>query len=69
MKVKGVRQRIRPKMAMTERLLVPSGSLVNSGEALKFEDGAHVAVGDFSDYEDKVSIVALIKTPAAPRVV
>ncbi len=36
------------------------------GEALKFEDGAHVAVGDFSDYEDKVSIVALIKTPAAP---
>ena len=36
------------------------------GEALKFEGGAHVAVGDFADYEDKVSIVALIKTPAAP---
>ncbi len=36
------------------------------GEALQFEDGAHVAVGDFADYEDKVSIVALIKTPAAP---
>ena len=34
--------------------------------ALKFEGGAHVAVGDFSDYEDEVSIVALIKTPAAP---
>ena len=34
--------------------------------ALKFEGGAHVAVGDFADYEDKVSIVALIKTPAAP---
>ena len=36
------------------------------GEALKFAGGAHVAVGDFADYEDKVSIVALIKTPAAP---
>ncbi len=36
------------------------------GQALKFEGGAHVAVGDFSDYTDKVSIVALIKTPAAP---
>ena len=36
------------------------------GEALKFEGGAHVTVGDFADYEDKVSIVALIKTPAAP---
>jgi hypothetical protein len=36
------------------------------GESLKFEDGAHVAVGDFADYEDKVSIVALIRTPAAP---
>ncbi len=36
------------------------------GKALKFEGGGHVAVGDFSDYEDKVSIVALIKTPAAP---
>ena len=36
------------------------------GEALKFEGGAHVAVGDFADYEDEVSIVALIKTPAAP---
>ena len=36
------------------------------GKALKFEGGAHVAVGDFADYEDKVSIVALIKTPAAP---
>ena len=35
-------------------------------KALKFEGGAHVAVGDFSDYEDKVSIVAFIKTPAAP---
>ena len=34
--------------------------------ALKFEGGAHVAVGDFADYEDEVSIVALIKTPAAP---
>ena len=36
------------------------------GKALKFEGGSHVAVGDFADYEDKVSIVALIKTPAAP---
>ena len=36
------------------------------GQALMFENGAHVAVGDFADYEDKVSIVALIKTPAAP---
>ena len=36
------------------------------GKALKFEGGAHVAVGDFADYEDKVSIIALIKTPAAP---
>ena len=36
------------------------------GEALKFEGGAHVAVGDFADYADKVSIVALIKTPDAP---
>ncbi len=36
------------------------------GEALKFEGGAHVAVGDFADYTDEVSIVALIKTPAAP---
>ena len=36
------------------------------GEALKFEGGAHVAVGDFGNYTDKVSIVALIKTPAAP---
>ncbi len=36
------------------------------GGALKFEGGAHVAVGDFADYTDKVSIVALIKTPAAP---
>ena len=36
------------------------------GEALRFEDGAHVAIGDFANYEDKVSIVALIKTPAAP---
>ena len=34
--------------------------------ALKFEGGAHVAVGDFADYEDEVSIFALIKTPAAP---
>ena len=37
------------------------------GGALKFEGGAHVAVGDFADYQDKVSIVALIKTAAAPR--
>ena len=37
--------------------------------ALKFEGGAHVAVGDFSDYEDEVSIVAFIKTSAAPCVV
>ncbi len=36
------------------------------GKALKFEGGGHVAVGDFSDYEDEVSIVALIQTPAAP---
>ncbi len=36
------------------------------GQALKFAGGAHVAVGDFADYADKVSIVALIKTPAAP---
>ena len=36
------------------------------GGALMFEGGAHVAVGDFGDYTDKVSIVALIKTPAAP---
>jgi hypothetical protein len=36
------------------------------GEALKFAGGAHVAVGDFADYTDKVSIAALIKTPAAP---
>ncbi len=36
------------------------------GEALKFAGGAHVAVGDFADYTDEVSIVALIKTPAAP---
>ena len=36
------------------------------GKALQFEGGGHVAVGDFADYEDKVSIVALIKTPAAP---
>ena len=36
------------------------------GDALKFEGGAHVSVGDFGDYTDKVSIVALIKTPAAP---
>ena len=36
------------------------------GQALKFEGGGHVAVGDFSGYEDKVSIIALIKTPAAP---
>ena len=36
------------------------------GEALQFEGGAHVAVGDFADYEDQVSIVALIKTPTAP---
>lgn len=36
------------------------------GNALKFEGGAHVAVGDFADYTDQVSIVALIKTPAAP---
>ena len=36
------------------------------GKALKFAGGAHVAVGDFADYEDQVSIVALIKTPAAP---
>ena len=36
------------------------------GKALKFEGGAHVAVGDFSDYKDEVSIVAFIKTPAAP---
>ena len=36
------------------------------GKALRFEGGGHVAVGDFSDYDDKVSIVALIKTPAAP---
>ena len=36
------------------------------GKALKFAGGGHVAVGDFADYDDKVSIVALIKTPAAP---
>ena len=36
------------------------------GNALKFDGGGHVAVGDFSDYEDEVSIIALIKTPAAP---
>ncbi len=36
------------------------------GKALKFEGGGHVAVGDFADYEDEVSIVAFIKTPAAP---
>ena len=35
-------------------------------KALKFEGGGHVAVGDFSDYKDEVSIVALIQTPAAP---
>ena len=35
-------------------------------KALKFEGGGHVDVGDFSDYDDEVSIVALIKTPAAP---
>ena len=35
-------------------------------KALKFAGGGHVAVGDFADYEDQVSIVALIKTPAAP---
>ena len=35
-------------------------------KALKFEGGGHVAVGEFSDYKDEVSIVALIKTPAAP---
>ena len=39
------------------------------GEALKFEGGAHVAVGDFADYEDKVSIVALIKNACSPRMV
>ena len=39
------------------------------GEALKFEGGGHVAVGDFSDYEDKVSIVALIKNACGPRMV
>ncbi|RKU30423.1 hypothetical protein C6497_04360 [Candidatus Poribacteria bacterium] len=36
------------------------------GEALKFEGGAHVSVGAFADYEDEVTIVALIKTPSAP---
>ncbi len=36
------------------------------GEALKFEGGGHVAVGDFSGYEEEVSILALIKTPSAP---
>ncbi|MDE0638702.1 MAG: LamG domain-containing protein [Candidatus Poribacteria bacterium] len=36
------------------------------GKALKFAGGSHVAVGDFAGYTDKVSIVALIKTPAAP---
>lgn len=36
------------------------------GKALNFEGGAHVSVGNFEDYEDKVTIVALIKTPAAP---
>ena len=36
------------------------------GKALKFEGGSHVAVGEFSDYKDEVSIVALIKTSAAP---
>ena len=36
------------------------------GKALKFEGEGHVAVGEFSDYEDEVSIVALIQTPAAP---
>ena len=30
------------------------------GKALKFEGGAHVAVGDFADYKDEVSIVAFI---------
>ena len=36
------------------------------GKALKFEGGGHVAVGEFSDYEDEVSILALIQTPEAP---
>ena len=36
------------------------------GKALNFEGGAHVSVGAFEDYEDEVTIVALIKTPAAP---
>ncbi|MCG9128192.1 hypothetical protein JT359_11375 [Candidatus Poribacteria bacterium] len=36
------------------------------GEALKFEGGAHVSVGAFADYEDEVTIIALIKTPSAP---
>ncbi len=36
------------------------------GGALMFEGGAHVSVGDFADYTDKVSILALIKTAAAP---
>ncbi len=35
-------------------------------KALEFEGGAHVSVGDFSDYEEDVTIVALIKTPDAP---
>ena len=36
------------------------------GKSLNFEGGAHVSVGAFEDYEDEVTIVALIKTPAAP---
>jgi hypothetical protein len=37
------------------------------GKALEFEGAGHVSVGEFADYKDKVSIVALIKTPTAPH--
>lgn len=36
-----------------------------SGKALEFASN-HVSIGTFSDYTDKVTIVAWIKTPAAP---
>ena len=58
-------QKILLKTAMTE-IVGANWDTGKYGEALQFEDGAHVAVGDFADYEDQISIVALIKTPAAP---
>jgi hypothetical protein len=37
------------------------------GKGLEFNGaGNHVSVGDFDGYKDEVSLVALIKTPAAP---